>query len=55
MFAYLFHRQFYQIAKRLFATPNETIPYWGIAITVILIFIFSYYGQKIYDKIVAKL
>ena len=55
MFAYLFHRQFYQIAKRLFATPNETIPYYGIIITVILIFILSYYGQKIYDKIVTKL
>lgn len=53
MFAYLFHRQFYQIAKRLFAT--EIIPYWGIIITVILIFILSYYGQKLYDKIVAKL
>lgn len=55
MFAYLFHREFYQITKRLFHLSNGTIPVYGIIITVILIFVLSYYGQKIYDLMISKI
>lgn len=55
MFAYLFHREFYQITKRLFHLLDGTIPVYGIIITVILIFVLSYYGQKIYDLMISKI
>ena len=55
MFAYLFHREFYQITKRLFHLSDGTIPVYGIIITVILIFVLSYYGQKIYDLMISKI
>lgn len=55
MFAYLFHREFYQVAKRLLHQPDGSIPYYIIAITIIMIFVLSYYGQKIYDLTISKL
>lgn len=55
MFAYLFHREFYQITKRLCHLHNGIIPAYAIIITVILIFILSYYGQKIYDLFISKI
>lgn len=55
MFAYLFHREFYQIPKRLFHQTDGTIPYYGIIITIIMISLLSYYGQKIYDLIISKI
>lgn len=55
MFAYLFHREFYQITKRLFHLPDGTIPAYGIVITVVLIFVLSYYGQQIYDLMISKI
>ena len=55
MFAYLFHWEFYQIAKRLFHLSDSTIPMYGIVITVFVIFIMSYYGQRMYDIVINKL
>lgn len=55
MFAYLFHRDFYQVAKRLLHQPDGSIPYYIIAITIIMIFVISYYGQKFYDLTISKL
>lgn len=55
MFAYLFHREFYQVAKRLLHQMDGSIPYFAIAITIIMIFVLSYYGQKIYDLTISKL
>lgn len=55
MFAYLFHREFYQVVKRLLHQSDGSIPYYAIAITIVMIFILSYYGQKIYDLAISKL
>ena len=55
MFAYLFHREFYQVPKRLFHQADGSIPYYAIPITVIVIFVISYYGQKIYDLAISRL
>lgn len=55
MFAYLFHREFYQVAKRLLHQMDGSIPYFAIAITIIMIFVLSYCGQKIYDLTISKL
>lgn len=55
MFAYLFHRDFYQVPKKLFHLTDGTIPCYVLVITVILIFVLSYYGQKAYDIMISKI
>lgn len=55
MFAYLFHREFYAVAKILCGNADETIPIAGIALTIIAIFFLSYYMQKIYDLTLTKI
>ena len=54
MFAYLFHREFYQVAKRFFHLVDGSIPCYGIVITIIFIFVLSYYGQMFYGLIVSR-
>ena len=51
MTAYLFHRQIYFVAVKLFADANGCLNIYTAIITSIFIFIFSYWIQKIYDKI----
>lgn len=55
MFAYLFHREFYGVFKKMFNLADGTIPVYGIIIAVILIFAGGYYMQKSYDWIISKL
>lgn len=55
MFAYLFHRMFYVLAKHTLGFPDGTIPAWGLLVTIPIIFLFSYYMQKGYDYIQLRL
>lgn len=59
MCAYLFHRQFYLAAVFLVSLNNKgvslrdvTIPFWMALISIIIIFISSFYLQKLYDEII---
>lgn len=55
MFTYLFHRVFYTIAKHIWGMPDGTIPIWSLAVTIPIIFLLSYYMQKIYDCMLLKI
>ena len=55
MFAYLFHREFYAVARRIFNSPDGSIPIYGIIITILLVFLLSYYGQKVYDVMISRI
>lgn len=51
MFAYLYHRELYIVATKIIGKFN----YFEAASFGILLFVLSYYGQRIYDKTINKI
>lgn len=51
MFAYLYHRELYMVATKIIGKFN----YCEAAFFGILLFVLSYYGQRIYDKTINKI